>query len=156
MSKGLLPQIAFSACMLLEQGSHARTACQHVIDYHATVERFTERSWLPLYLGDATLYLEACPRMSFFLAGALLTLGFNLLHTSSMVLAFSGWTHQCKERWMAVPCVHLLAALLVDPHPSKDWVHDDVQEFPLPADARLQNGAADRIPVRAHFCPVLA
>jgi len=70
-------------------------------------------SWLPLYLGDATLYLDACPQMSFFLAGALLTLGFNLLHTFSMVLAFSGWERQRKERWIAVPCAHLAAALLV-------------------------------------------
>ena len=56
--------------------------------------------------------------MSFFLAGALLTLGFNLLHTFSMVLAFSGWTHRRRERWMAVPCAHLLAALLVSSHMS--------------------------------------
>ena len=70
-------------------------------------------SWLPLYLGDATLYLDACPHMSFFLAGALLTLGFNLLHTFSMVLAFSGWDRHRNERWIAVPCAHLVAALLV-------------------------------------------
>ena len=73
-------------------------------------------SWLPLYLGDATLYLDACTHMSFFLAGALLTLGVNLLHTFSMPLAFSGWTQGLKRRWIAVPVAHFLAALLVRPH----------------------------------------
>ena len=73
------------------------------------------RSWLPLYLGDATLYLDACPHMSFFLAGALLTLGVNLLHTFSMPLAFSGWTQGLKRRWIAVPVAHFIAALLVRP-----------------------------------------
>ena len=73
-------------------------------------------SWLPLYLGDATLYLDACPHMSFFLAGALLTLGVNLLHTFSMPLAFSGWTQGLKRRWIAVPVAHLVAALLVRLH----------------------------------------
>ena len=53
--------------------------------------------------------------MSFFLAGTLLTLGFNLLHTASMTLAFSGWGRKRRERWVAVPCAHLLAALLVGP-----------------------------------------
>ena len=71
------------------------------------------RSWLPLYLGDATLYLDACPHMSFFLAGALLTLGVNLLHTFSMPLAFSGWTQGLRRRWIAAPVAHLVAALLV-------------------------------------------
>lgn len=71
------------------------------------------RSWLPLYLGDATLYLDACPHMSFFLAGALLTLGVNLLHTFSMPLAFCGWTQGLRRRWIAVPVAHLVAALLV-------------------------------------------
>ena len=70
-------------------------------------------SWLPLYLGDATLYLDACPHMSFFLAGALLTLGVNLLHTFSMPLAFSGWMQGLRRRWVAVPIAHLTAALLV-------------------------------------------
>ena len=55
--------------------------------------------------------------MSFFLAGALLTLGVNLLHTFSMPLAFSGWTQGLKRRWIAVPVAHLVAALLVRLHP---------------------------------------
>ncbi|CAK0780148.1 hypothetical protein CVIRNUC_004949 [Coccomyxa viridis] len=80
---------------------------------HATTHSiFFYYSWLPLYLGDATLYLDACPHMSFFLAGALLTLVVNLLHTFSMPLAFSGWTQGLKRRWIAVPVAHLVAALL--------------------------------------------
>ena len=80
-------------------------------------------SWLPLYLGNATLYLDACPHMSFFLAGALLTLGVNLLHTFSMPLAFSGWTQGLKRRWIAVPVAHLVAALLVRLHLQSANIH---------------------------------
>lgn len=53
--------------------------------------------------------------MSFFLGGALLALGFSLLHAASMVLAFSGWAQQRVDRWAAVPVAHLAAALLVGP-----------------------------------------
>ncbi len=51
--------------------------------------------------------------MSYFLAGALLTLAFNLLHTFSMVIAFDGLREGKRERWAAVPIAHLGAALLV-------------------------------------------
>jgi anterior pharynx defective protein 1 len=71
------------------------------------------RSWLPEYLGDATLYLDACPHMSYFLSGALISLAFNLLHTFSMLVAFEGMGQGKRERWAAVAAVHMAAALLV-------------------------------------------
>ena len=95
-------------CRRCLQGWQPHASYRREGDMHACA-----RSWLPLYLGDATLYLDACPHMSFFLAGALLTLGINLLHTFSMPLAFSGWTQGLKRRWIAVPVAHLTAALLV-------------------------------------------
>ena len=70
-------------------------------------------SWLPLFLGKGTLYLDECPQMSYFLAGALLTLAFNLLHTFSMVIAFDGLREGRRKQWAAVPVAHLGAALLV-------------------------------------------
>ena len=70
-------------------------------------------SWLPLYAGDATLYLDACPAMSYFLAGALITAAFALLHTAAMVVAFDGLQTGRRERWACVPAAHLAAALLV-------------------------------------------
>lgn len=78
----------------------------------ATHSLFFYYSWLPLFLGEATLYLDACPKMSYFLAGALITLAFNLLHTFSMLIAFDGLREGKRERWAAVPIAHLAAALL--------------------------------------------
>ena len=89
-------ELTFSSC-------HEAHTCRH----HVLC------SWLPLFLGEATLYLDACPKMSYFLAGALITLAFNLLHTFSMVIAFDGLREGKRERWAAVPIAHLLAALLV-------------------------------------------
>ena len=90
--------------------------------------------------------------MSFFLAGALLTLGFNLLHTSSMVLAFSGWAHQRRERWMAVPCVHLLAALLVGSQHTEHWLHN----CNLKSHCQLRPSLRRSLQVTKKGCPVLA
>ena len=70
-------------------------------------------SWLPLFQGDATLYLDPCPRMSYFLAGALIALAFNLLHTFSMVVAFDGMSKGKRGRWAAVSAAHMAASLLV-------------------------------------------
>ena len=53
--------------------------------------------------------------MSWFLALALLTLGFSLLHTACMPLAFSAWARARWERCAIVPVAHLVASLLVSP-----------------------------------------
>lgn len=57
--------------------------------------------------------MDVCPQMSYFLAGALMALAFNLLHTFSMVIAFDGLREGKRERWAAVPAAHLAAAVLV-------------------------------------------
>ena len=51
--------------------------------------------------------------MSYFLAGALVTAAFALLHTASMVVAFDGLEAGRRERWACVPAAHLAAAALV-------------------------------------------
>ncbi|KAK9815371.1 hypothetical protein WJX72_002392 [[Myrmecia] bisecta] len=73
---------------------------------------FLYLSWLPAALGDGTLYTDACPHMSYFLAGALLSLAFFLLHTFSMVVVFDGYRTGKKERRFGPPVLHMLAALL--------------------------------------------
>lgn len=69
-------------------------------------------SILPLLASKATLYVDTCQDMSYFLVSALTTLGFGLLHTFSTIIFFDGLTEQKALRWSAPPVLHLLAALL--------------------------------------------
>mmetsp|Transcript_20362 Transcript_20362/g.56735 ORF Transcript_20362/g.56735 Transcript_20362/m.56735 type:complete len:313 (+) Transcript_20362:87-1025(+) len=58
---------------------------------HATVHAlFFHASFLPLTVQGGTWYADSCPAMNVFLAGALLTLGFNFLLIALMVLALEG------------------------------------------------------------------
>ncbi|KAG1652526.1 hypothetical protein FOA52_009225 [Chlamydomonas sp. UWO 241] len=50
-------------------------------------------SFLPLVAGDGTYYLKDCTQMSMFLIGALYSLAFGMILTSSMVVAFEGYAH---------------------------------------------------------------
>ena len=72
-------------------------------------------SWLPLYTGEATLYLDACPALSYFLAGARGAGGCGLVHTFSLVLAFDGLAWGRWEGGVIVPAEHVAAAVLVRP-----------------------------------------
>lgn len=69
-------------------------------------------AWLPLSLGDGTVYSAACPRMSFYLVGALSTLGFAALLAGAMVLAFDAAERRELRRVAAAPAAHAAAALL--------------------------------------------
>jgi anterior pharynx defective protein 1 len=62
--------------------------------------------------GPATFYIDACPQMPLFLVAALTALGFLLVHTCSMIIAFNGHEEGKTRQQMFVPCMHLLAALL--------------------------------------------
>jgi anterior pharynx defective protein 1 len=78
---------------------------------HATVHAlFFFVAWLPLALDDGTLYAAACPQMSFYLAGALLTLGFSALLTGASVLAFDALARGAPARWEAAAPAALHAA----------------------------------------------
>ena len=71
------------------------------------------RSWLPFSLGDGTLYVGSCPHMSYYLVGALSTLGFAALHTGSMVVALDGWEKRDMRQGLLPSGAHLATALLV-------------------------------------------
>ncbi|KAK1356323.1 Gamma-secretase subunit APH1-like [Heracleum sosnowskyi] len=62
--------------------------------------------------GPATFYVEKCSRMPFFLVSAMIALAFVIIHTFSMVIAFSGFAEQNKVDQMFVPIVHLVAGML--------------------------------------------
>uniref|UniRef100_A0A1D1YUQ2 Gamma-secretase subunit APH1-like n=1 Tax=Anthurium amnicola TaxID=1678845 RepID=A0A1D1YUQ2_9ARAE len=62
--------------------------------------------------GPATFYVDRCSQMPFFLVSALIALGFVLIHTFSMVIAFNGYAEGRKADQMFVPAVHLVAAML--------------------------------------------
>ena len=69
-------------------------------------------SWLPLSLGDGTIYSTHCPQMSYYLVSSLATLGFAGILTGAMVLAFEGMERHDWKRGIVLPVgLHLVAAL---------------------------------------------
>ncbi|KAE8803290.1 Gamma-secretase subunit APH1-like protein [Hordeum vulgare] len=62
--------------------------------------------------GRATFYVERCSRMPFFLVSAIISLGFLVIHTSSMIIAFNGYGERKKRDQIFVPVVHLIAAVM--------------------------------------------
>jgi len=62
--------------------------------------------------GRATYYTQSCKQMPLFLVTALTTLGFFLLHTFSMIIAFNGYTKLNRTQQLFVPVMHLGASLL--------------------------------------------
>eukprot|EP00873_Tetraselmis_striata_P039459 jgi/Tetstr1/459723/TSEL_005076.t1 len=69
-------------------------------------------SFLQLAAGDGTYYLPTCPSVSFFVATALNSLAFLLLHSFSMVVAFEGLTTRQPLLAGMAPALHMTAALL--------------------------------------------
>lgn len=70
-------------------------------------------SLLPLTAGSGTYYLDTCPGMSIFLAGALYSLAFGMLLTSLMVVFLDGMEARSLWKVAYVPLAHLGAAGLV-------------------------------------------
>ncbi|MQM09952.1 hypothetical protein Taro_042842 [Colocasia esculenta] len=62
--------------------------------------------------GPATFYVDRCTQMPFFLVSAFVALGFVLIHTFSMVVAFNGYAEGHKADQIFAPAVHLVAAML--------------------------------------------
>ncbi|KAG2657685.1 hypothetical protein PVAP13_1KG197900 [Panicum virgatum] len=62
--------------------------------------------------GQATFYVERCSKMPFFLASALIALGFLVIHTFSMIIAFNAYGERKKSDQIFVPVVHLTAAVM--------------------------------------------
>ncbi|CAN6243888.1 unnamed protein product [Urochloa humidicola] len=62
--------------------------------------------------GRATFYVERCSKMPFFLASAVIALGFLVIHTFSMIIAFNAYDERKKSDQIIVPAVHLTAAVM--------------------------------------------
>ncbi|KMZ58855.1 Gamma-secretase subunit APH1-like [Zostera marina] len=61
--------------------------------------------------GPATFYSDKCSKMPIFLVSAIMSLGFLLIHTCSMVVAFNGFAEGKKTDRLFAPMVHLVAAM---------------------------------------------
>eukprot|EP00884_Botryococcus_braunii_P013529 jgi/Botrbrau1/22177/Bobra.168_1s0009.1 len=96
----------------LTQEDRLLIALTHGFAQGAVHSVFFYASWLPLTLSGGTFYVDACPKMSYFLAAALLSLSFFILHTASMVLAFDALDNRLLDRHAFVVSSHLVAALL--------------------------------------------
>jgi len=62
--------------------------------------------------GPATYYIDSCVHMPLFLVAAFMGLGFLLLHTFSMVIAFNALAGDKQFHQLFVPVMHLCASLL--------------------------------------------
>ncbi|WVZ76951.1 hypothetical protein U9M48_024861 [Paspalum notatum var. saurae] len=64
--------------------------------------------------GRATFYVERCSKMPFFLASgkSLIALGFLVIHTFSMIIAFNAYDERKKSDQIFVPVVHLAASVM--------------------------------------------
>lgn len=87
-------------------------ALTYGFSHGAAHSAFFFAAWLPLALGDGTLYLARCPRMSVLLVGALSTLGLAALLTGAMVLSFDALERRNLAAAAAAPAAHTAAALL--------------------------------------------
>ncbi|RVW76872.1 Gamma-secretase subunit APH1-like [Vitis vinifera] len=66
--------------------------------------------------GRATLFVDRCSRIPFFLISALIALAFVTIHTFSMVIAFNGYAEGNKVDQLFVPVVHMVAGMVVSIH----------------------------------------
>ncbi|KAJ0973004.1 hypothetical protein J5N97_020963 [Dioscorea zingiberensis] len=73
---------------------------------------FFSLSLLTPAFGPATFYADRCLRMPFFLVSAIISLGFTIIHTFCMVIAFEGYTGGKKTDQVFVPIIHLIAAMM--------------------------------------------
>lgn len=62
--------------------------------------------------GRATFYTERCSKLPFFLTSALIALGFLVIHTFSMIIAFNAYDEGKKSDQVFVPVIHLAAAAM--------------------------------------------
>ncbi|XP_078150043.1 gamma-secretase subunit APH1-like protein [Carex rostrata] len=62
--------------------------------------------------GPATFYVDKCSNIPFFLISAIIALGFVIIHTFSMVIAFNGYNEGKRRDQIFVPFAHLIAALI--------------------------------------------
>ncbi|XP_039132977.1 gamma-secretase subunit APH1-like [Dioscorea cayenensis subsp. rotundata] len=73
---------------------------------------FFSLSLLTPAFGPATFFIDKCSSMPFFLVSAIMSLGFTIIHTFCMVIAFEGYAGGTKTDQVFVPIIHLIAAML--------------------------------------------
>jgi hypothetical protein len=95
----------------LTLADHFSLALSYGFSHAAVHSAFFFAAWLPLSLGSGTLYTAHCPRLSYFLVGALSTLGFAALLAGGMVVWFDGMERRRRGRALLVPVAHAAAAL---------------------------------------------
>ncbi|KAJ3671498.1 hypothetical protein LUZ60_007577 [Juncus effusus] len=61
--------------------------------------------------GPATYYNAKCSNIPFFLISAIIALGFVIIHTFSMIIAFNGYSEGKKTDQLFTPFSHLIASL---------------------------------------------
>ena len=96
----------------LSAADHFGLALTHGLAHGATHSAFLFLAWLPLVLGDGTLYAAACPAMSFYLVGALSTLGMAATLAGGTVLALEGLGRRELRPAAGAAALHAAAALL--------------------------------------------
>lgn len=95
----------------LTLADHFSLALSYGFSHAAVHSAFFFAAWLPLSLGSGTLYTSHCPRLSYFLVGALSTLGFAALLAAGMVLWFDGMERRRRGRALLAPAAHAAASL---------------------------------------------
>ena len=92
---------------------HFSLSLTHGLTHSIVHTLFFCTSWLPLSLGDGTIYTARCPQMSYYLVCALTTLGFSGILTGGMIIAFEGMERLAWKRGVVLPvALHLLGGLL--------------------------------------------
>lgn len=86
------------------------TALAHGIAHGLTHAALLYLSWLPVAAGNKTLYLDACPRVSLFGAGATGSAAGCLLHAGTSLIAFTAWDVEDKRSALRAPVLHAVFA----------------------------------------------
>ncbi|ONK77265.1 uncharacterized protein A4U43_C02F4770 [Asparagus officinalis] len=61
--------------------------------------------------GPATYYVNRCSHIPLFLVSAIISLGFVMIHTFSMVIAFNGYAEGRKADQFIIPVIHTISAI---------------------------------------------
>ena len=96
----------------LTVSDHYSLSLTHGLAHSIVHSLFFCVSWLPLALGDGTIYAETCPEMNFYLVSALTTLAFSGVLTGGMIIGFAAMEKGDVKQAAAVSAAHLVAALL--------------------------------------------
>ncbi|KAL6629456.1 hypothetical protein ACP70R_029221 [Stipagrostis hirtigluma subsp. patula] len=98
------PRLSLTDKMLISLAGGLGHGLSHAVFFYISL--------LTPAFGRATFYVERCSRMPFFLASAIIALGFSVIHTFSMIIAFNAYDERKKSDQIFVPLVHMTAAVM--------------------------------------------